>query len=208
MKRKQRSSVAAANADHGSDADEPSQTPLPLESFSGDACAALTARYGRSAASQHRHLLASAAAIRSILLDDGLPLTPASYLPAAVSALRAAGSADPAATAALASLLVILLPHIPSSPSSLPPDAASESASALAAFLSSPDASRLPTGTVRSVVKSLGHLTLHLDAAADWDAVAVPLEALLAASVDQRAKVSETASSLVVPGITELAIDI
>ncbi|CAD6341712.1 unnamed protein product [Miscanthus lutarioriparius] len=197
MKRKQRASVAAANADHDSDADEPSQTPLPLESFSGDACAALTARYGRSAAPQHRHLLASAAAIRSILLDDGLPLTPASYLPAAVSALRAAGSADPAATAALASLLVILLPHIPSSPSSLPPDAASESASALAAFLSSPDASRLPTGTVRSVVKSLGHLTLHLDAAADWDAVAAPLEALLAASVDQRAKVRKCAQESV-----------
>ncbi|ONM34371.1 ARM repeat superfamily protein [Zea mays] len=197
MKRKQRALAAAANADLDSDADEPTQTTLPLESFSGDACAALTARYGRSSAPQHRHLLASAAAIRSILLDDGLPLTPASYLPAAVSALRAAGSADPAAAAALASLLVTLLPHIPSSPSPLPPDAASESASALAAFLSSPDASRLPTGTVRSVVKSLGHVTLHLDAAADWDAVAASLEALLAASVDQRAKVRKCAQESV-----------
>ncbi|CAO2195939.1 unnamed protein product [Urochloa humidicola] len=197
MKRKQRASAAAANADPDSDAEEPSQTLLPLDSFSGDACAALTARYGRSAAPQHRHLLASAAAIRSILLDDGLPLTPASYLPAAVSALRAAGAADPAAASALASLLAILLPHIPTSPSSLPPDAAAESASALAAFLSSPDASRLPTGTVRSVVKSLGHLTLHLDAAADGDAVAAPLEALLAASVDQRAKVRKCAQESV-----------
>ncbi|WVZ67356.1 hypothetical protein U9M48_016444 [Paspalum notatum var. saurae] len=195
MKRKQRASAAAA--DPGSDAEEPSQAPLPLESFSGDACAALTARYGRSAAPQHRHLLATAAAIRSILLDDGLPLTPASYLPAAVSSLSAAGPADPAAASALASLLAILLPHVPSSPSSLPPHAASESASALAAFLSSPDASRLPTGTVRSVVKSLGHLTLHLDAAADWDAVAAPLEALFAASVDQRPKVRKCAQESV-----------
>ncbi|KAL6616735.1 hypothetical protein ACP70R_039005 [Stipagrostis hirtigluma subsp. patula] len=193
MKRKQRASAAAADAD----ADEPSQAPLPIESFSGDVCAALTARYGRSAAPQHRHLLASAAAIRSILVDDGLPLTPAAYLPAAVSALQAAGPADPAASSALASLLVILLPHIPSSPSSLSPAAASESASALAAFLASPDASKLPTGTVRSVVKSLGHLTLHLDAAADWGAAAAPLEALFAASVDQRAKVRKCAQESV-----------
>ncbi|KAL6878309.1 hypothetical protein ACP4OV_012479 [Aristida adscensionis] len=195
MKRKQRPSAAAAAADV--DADEPTQAPLPLDSFSGDVCAALTARYGRSAAPQHRHLLASAAAIRSILVDDGLSLTPASYLPAAVSALQAAGAADPGAASALASLLAILLPHIPSSPSSLPPAAASESASALAAFLSSPDASKLPTGTVRSVVKSLGHLTLHLDAAGDWGAVAAPLEALLAASVDQRPKVRKCAQECV-----------
>jgi ribosomal RNA-processing protein 12 len=181
MKRKQRD-PAAADA-------EPSQPSLPLDSFSGDVCAALTARYGRSAAPQHRHLLASAAAIQSILLDGGgpLPPTPASYIPAAVSALRSAGSAaDADAAAALASLLVILLPHIPS----LPPAAASESASALAAFLSGPYASRLPTGTLRSVVKSLGHLALHLDPAADWDALVPPLEALIAASVDHRAKVT------------------
>uniref|UniRef100_A0A0E0JTU2 Uncharacterized protein n=1 Tax=Oryza punctata TaxID=4537 RepID=A0A0E0JTU2_ORYPU len=196
MKRKQKASAAAAAANEF-DADEPSQAPLPLEAFSGDVCAALTARYGRSTAPQHRHLLASAAAIRSILVDDGLPVTPASYLPAAISALQAAGLADPAAASALASLLAILLPHIPSSPSSLPPASASESASALAVFLSSPDASQLPTGTVRSVVKSLGHLALHVDAAADWDSVASSLEALLAASVDQRAKVRRCAQESV-----------
>lgn len=50
---------------------------------------------------------------------------------------------------------------------------------------------------MRSVVKSLGHLTLHLDAAADWDAVAASLEALLAASVDQRAKVRKCAQESV-----------
>uniref|UniRef100_A0A0D9YK80 Uncharacterized protein n=1 Tax=Oryza glumipatula TaxID=40148 RepID=A0A0D9YK80_9ORYZ len=195
MKRKQK--PAAADAAAEVDADEPSQAPLPLEAFSGDVCAALTARYGRSTAPQHRHLLASAAAIRSILVDDGLPVTPASYLPAAISALQAAGSADPTAASALASLLVILLPNIPSSPSSLPPASASESASALAVFLSSPDASQLPTGTVRSVVKSLGHLAFHVDAAADWGSVASPLEALLAASVDQRAKVRRCAQESV-----------
>lgn len=50
---------------------------------------------------------------------------------------------------------------------------------------------------MRSVVKSLGHLALHLDAAADWGAVAAPLEALLAASVDQRAKVRRCAQESV-----------
>ncbi|KAF0893655.1 hypothetical protein E2562_028062 [Oryza meyeriana var. granulata] len=194
MKRRQKASAAAA-ADF--DSDEPSPAPLLLEAFSGDVCAALTARYGRSTAPQHRHLLASAAAIRSILVDDGLPVTPESYLPAAISALRAAGPADPAAASALASLLAILLPHIPSSPSSLPPASASESASALAVFLSSPGASKLSTGTVRSVVKSLGHLVLHVDAAADWGAVVSPLEALLAASIDQRAKVRRCAQESV-----------
>nr|XP_020153571.1 ribosomal RNA-processing protein 12 [Aegilops tauschii subsp. strangulata] len=187
MKRKQ--SAAAAEVD----ADEPSQAPLPLDDYSGDVCAALTARYGRSASAQHRHLLATAAAIGSILTDDGHPLTAESYLPAVVSALRAAGPSDPAAAAALASLLVILIPHI----SSLPPASASEPASSLAAFLASPEASKLPTGTVRSVVKSLGQLALHLDAAADWGAVAAPLEALLAASVDQRAKVRRCAQESV-----------
>ncbi|KAF7026156.1 hypothetical protein CFC21_038283 [Triticum aestivum] len=189
MKRKQSAAAAAAEVD----ADEPSQAPLPLDDYSGDVCAALTARYGRSASAQHRHLLATAAAIGSILTDDGRPLTAESYLPAVVSALRAAGPSDPAAAAALASLLVILIPHI----SSLPPASASEPASSLAAFLASPDASKLPTGTVRSVVKSLGQLALHLDAAADWGAVAAPLEALLAASVDQRAKVRRCAQESV-----------
>ena len=184
MKRKQRA-PAAAGAAAEVDADEPSQAPLPLDDYSGDVSAALTARYGRSASAQHRHLLATAVAIGSILADGGHPLTAEAYLPAVISALRAAGPSDPAAASALASLLVILTPHI----SSLPPAGASESASSLAAFLASPDASKLPTGTVRSVVKSLGHLSLHLDAAADWGAVAAPLEALLAASVDQRAKV-------------------
>uniref|UniRef100_A0ACD5WMY4 Uncharacterized protein n=1 Tax=Avena sativa TaxID=4498 RepID=A0ACD5WMY4_AVESA len=192
MKRKQRAPAAAAAAAE-IDADEPSQAPLPLDDYSGDVCAALTARYGRSTSAQHRHLLATAAAIGSILADGGQPLTAESYLPAVVSALRAAGPSDPAAASALASLLVILIPHI----SSLPPASASESASSLAAFLASPDASKLPTGTVRSVVKSLGHLALLLDAAADWDAVAVPLEALLAASVDQRAKVRRCAQESV-----------
>ncbi|KAM0907529.1 hypothetical protein ACQ4PT_016048 [Festuca glaucescens] len=192
MKRKQRTSAAATAATEV-DADEPSQALLPLDDYSGDVCAALTARYGRSASAQHRHLLATAAAIGSILADDGHSLTAESYLPAVVSALRAAGPSDPAAASALASLLVILIPHI----SSLPPASASESASSLADFLASPDASKLPTGTVRSVVKSLGHLALLLEAAADCGAVAAPLEALLAASVDQRAKVRRCAQESV-----------
>ncbi|KAI4963551.1 hypothetical protein ZWY2020_011389 [Hordeum vulgare] len=119
-------------------------------------------------------------------------LTAESYHPADVSALGADVPSHSAAAAALASLLVILIPHI----SSLPPASASEPASSLAAFLASPDASKLPTGTVRSVVKSLGQLALHLDAAADWGAVAAPLEALLA-SVDQRAKVRRCAQESV-----------
>jgi ribosomal RNA-processing protein 12 len=87
--------------------------------------------------------------------NNPLPLTPTSYVPIIVSAIQVAASA----AVALTSLLVILLPHI----LSLQPMATSEFAWALATFLSCPDASWLPTGTLHSVVKSLSHLALHLD---------------------------------------------
>jgi ribosomal RNA-processing protein 12 len=95
-----------------------------------------------------------------------------------VSVLRAADVTDPDAASSLASLLIILLPYIPFSLSTLQPVVASKSASSLTAFLTSPDASQLPTDTLRSVVKSLSHLALLLDPTVVWDAVVVPLEAL------------------------------
>lgn len=57
---------------------------LPSLDPSDDMCEALMRRYGKSASPQHRHLCAFAAAMRSILLEEGLPLTPPAYLAAAV----------------------------------------------------------------------------------------------------------------------------
>nr|CAD1828288.1 unnamed protein product [Ananas comosus var. bracteatus] len=59
---------------------------------SGDVCGALMGRYAKSSAPQHRHLCASAAAMRAILQEEGLPLTPSAYFAAAITALRDSSS--------------------------------------------------------------------------------------------------------------------
>ncbi|XP_008809560.2 RRP12-like protein isoform X1 [Phoenix dactylifera] len=154
-----------------------------------DICQALMDRYAKSSAPQHRHLCASAAAMRSILQEEGLPLTPPAYFAAAFTAVRDSARADTSATAALASFLSILLPLLPAG--SLPPTKAKDAAFVLAAFLRDPP-SGLATGTARSLVKSLGLLVLRVDLE-DWGAVELPLETLLAFAVDRRPKVRRCA---------------
>ncbi|XP_010927011.1 uncharacterized protein [Elaeis guineensis] len=154
-----------------------------------DICQALMDRYAKSSAPQHRHLCASAAAMRSILQEEGLPLTPPAYFAAAITAVRDSARADPSATAALASFLSILLPLVPAG--SLPLSKAKDAAFVLAAFLRDPP-SGMATGTARSLVKSLGLLVLRVDLE-DWGAVELPLETLLAFAVDRRPKVRRCA---------------
>ncbi|KAG1331802.1 RRP12-like protein [Cocos nucifera] len=154
-----------------------------------DICQALMDRYAKSSAPQHRHLCASTAAMRSILQEEGLPLTPPAYFAAAITAVRDSARADPSATAALASFLSILLPLVPIG--SLPPPKAKDAAFVLSAFLRNPP-SGMATGTARSLVKSLGLLVLRVDLG-DWGAVELPLEILLACAVDRRPKVRRCA---------------
>ena len=59
-----------------------------------DICKTLLDRYAKSSAPQHCHLCASACAMRSILTDEGLPLTPAAYFAAVLTAIRDADHAD------------------------------------------------------------------------------------------------------------------
>lgn len=157
---------------------------------SGDVCGALMGRYAKSSAPQHRHLCASAAAMRAILQEEGLPLTPSAYFAAAITALRDSSSAhDPDAASALAAFLSILLPLLPAP--SLPPPKAKDAAFVLAGFLRSSVPGGAATGTVRSIVKSLGFVALLLDFE-DWEAVELPLETFLLLSVDRRPKVSSS----------------
>ncbi|KAL3715794.1 hypothetical protein ACJRO7_007529 [Eucalyptus globulus] len=79
-----------------------------------DVCQQLMDRYAKSSAPQHRHLLATAAAMRAILDAESLPLTPASYFGAAMSAVETTSSLqalDSTEVAALMSFLVIVLPR-------------------------------------------------------------------------------------------------
>ncbi|XP_042481656.1 RRP12-like protein isoform X2 [Macadamia integrifolia] len=155
-----------------------------------DICQRLMERYGKSSASQHRHLCASAAAMKAIIQEEGLPLTPSAYFAAAISSINdAAETSDSNATVALSSFLSILLPVVP--PQSLPPSKAIDAVSVLVKVLNGPPEA-VSTAIARSLIKSLGFLLLLCDVE-DWGAVKVPFETLLNFSVDKRPKVRRCA---------------
>ncbi|PKU65028.1 hypothetical protein MA16_Dca004643 [Dendrobium catenatum] len=157
----------------------------------GDVCRVLMERYARSSAQQHRHLCATAAAMQSILSEEGLPLTPPAYFAAAITALRDADRWDREGVAALSAFLAIVLPLLPSE--SLPKPRAKDAAFVIVSFLRDPSAG-LSTGTLRSMVKSLGLVALRLDLE-DWSSIELPLETLLLFAVDKRPKVRRCAQS-------------
>ncbi|XP_074576063.1 uncharacterized protein LOC141832455 [Curcuma longa] len=175
-------------AEEGGEEEESSQPALRLAPGS-DVCTALMDRYGKSSAPQHRHLCASAAAIRSILQEEGLPLAPTPYFAAVITAMRDADASDHGAVATLSAFLAILLPFVPSE--SLPPHKAKDAAGVLSARLQD-SAAELPTGAVRSIVKSLGVLVLRMDLE-DWISFKLPLQVLVALTVDKRPKVRRSA---------------
>ncbi|KAJ8509793.1 hypothetical protein OPV22_000227 [Ensete ventricosum] len=180
--------VPQGDGDEEGEEDEISQPVLDLGRGS-DVCKALMDRYAKSSAPQHRHLCASAAAMRSILQEEGLPLTPPGYFAAVITAIRDADTADHDAISALSAFLAILLPVAPAR--SLTPKMVKDAVLVLATFLRDPP-SRLPTGAVRSMVKSLGGLVLRLDLE-DWNEVKLPMEVLLSFTVDKRPKVRRCA---------------
>lgn len=96
---------------------------------------------------------------------------------------------DPSAASAIASFLSILLPLI--QVGELSTAKAKDTISILAEFLKENNA--LPTGTVRSIVRVLGLLVLSAEL--DWEALELPLDTLLAFSVDKRPKVLNQALS-------------
>ncbi|XP_077241688.1 ARM repeat superfamily protein [Tasmannia lanceolata] len=171
------------------DEEEEEAEEIPLNG-DPDLCNRIMDRYKKSSAPQHRHLCASAAAMRSILQEENLPLTPPAYFAATISAINETlETLDPNAMTSLSSFLSILLPLVPSQ--SLPPSKASDAMEILVSFLQRPHGT-LATSTVRSIVKSLG-LLVPFCGVEDWSAVKLPLKTLLAFSVDRRPKVRKCA---------------
>ncbi|KAL3715813.1 hypothetical protein ACJRO7_007548 [Eucalyptus globulus] len=139
-----------------------------------DVCQQLMDRYAKSSAPQHRHLLATAATMSAILNVESLPLTPASYFGAAMSAVETTSSLqalDSTEVAALMSFLVIVLPAVP--PQGIAPAREREAAEVLAR-----EEEKLAVSSVRSAVKCLGVLLGFCDLE-DWNSVKFGLKTLL-----------------------------
>ncbi|XP_024027240.1 RRP12-like protein isoform X3 [Morus notabilis] len=146
-------------------------------------------RYSKSAAPQHRHLLGTAAAMRSLLAAESLPLTPPAYFAAVISAVDEAASSpqplDLTAVAALLSFLAIVLPLAP--PRGIDAAKASEAVKVLVRLLER-EKEGLAVATVRAGVKCLGVLVGFCDLE-DWNSVKLGFETLIKFSVDRRPKV-------------------
>ena len=153
-----------------------------------DLCQQLMDRYANSVAPQHRHLLATAAAMRSILTAESLPLTPPAYFASAISSLDSASASetvDSTAVSALLSFMAIDLPLVP--PAGIVPTKASE-AIALLVKVVERVGEGLAVSSVRAAVKCLGILLGFCDLE-DWNSVGLGFETLLKFSIDKRPKV-------------------
>ncbi|XP_023521029.1 RRP12-like protein [Cucurbita pepo subsp. pepo] len=170
-------------------------------SDASDICAQLMERYSKSSAPQHSHLLASAVAMRSILESESLPLTPAGYFAAAISAIDNASVSDAldlTALSALLSFLAITLPLVP--PTGISASNASEAVGVLVVLLGKKS---LTVSTVRAAVKCLGIL-LGFCNLEDWGSVQLGFDTLLKFSVDRRPKVRRCAQDSLITFLNSL----
>ncbi|KAL1330444.1 hypothetical protein AAHE18_12G110300 [Arachis hypogaea] len=162
----------------------------PLTKDGSDLCQQLMDRYANSSAPQHRHLVATAAALRSNLNAESLPLTPPAYFAAAISELvddLAAEALDPTALSALLSFMAIGLPLVPQGGIAAPK--ACDAAAILVALLDREgDGKGLGMSTIRAAVKCLGVLIGFCDLE-NWDSIKLGFETLLKFAVDKRPKV-------------------
>ncbi|KAJ8755545.1 hypothetical protein K2173_022124 [Erythroxylum novogranatense] len=167
----------------------PTVPAVPPFKDDADICQQLMSRYSTSTAPQHRHLLATAAAIRSILTAESLPLTPPAYFAAAIDNLSNSKSLDSTAVAALLSLFSIVLPLIQEK--SINEEKASEAVGVLVGMLEAREG--LAVGTLSGAVKCLGVLLVRFCDLEVWDSVKLGFETLLKFSVDKRPKVRKSA---------------
>lgn len=163
-----------------------------------DICQQLLQRYSKSSAPQHRHLCAIAAATRSIIQSESLPVTPFSYFAATISTIsNSQDSLDPQALSALSSFLSIVLPLVPHE--AVSSDKAAEAIGVLVGLLEKQPLDSegvLGTSTVRAFVKCLGILVGFCDKD-DWDSVKVGFETLVKFSIDKRPKVRKCAQDCI-----------
>lgn len=169
--------------------EEPEPEPESEIPFKDDTeiCQQLMSRYSTSTAPHHRHLLATAAAIRSILAAESLPLTYPAYFAGAIHNLSNYKSLDSTAVSALLSFVSILAPLIPEK--EIKGDKAKEAVGVLVEVVGAERRGGLGVATVGGVVKCLGVLILGFCDLEDWGSIKEGFETLLKFSVDKRPKV-------------------
>ena len=174
------------NAMEEDDNTEEEQLADAIFTEKSDICQSLMNRYAKSSAPQHRHLIATAAAVRSIITAEALPLTPLSYFAAVVTTIvNSSETLDSTGIAALSTLLSMVLPAVPAQAITHPK--AVEAVSILVELLRS-RGEGMAASSLRAVVKCLGVLVGFCDLE-DWDSVSLGFETLLKFSVDKRPKV-------------------
>ncbi|KAM7500162.1 hypothetical protein LguiA_024576 [Lonicera macranthoides] len=157
-----------------------------------DICQQLLDRYGKSSAPQHRHLIATAAATKSIIESESLPLTPLSYFAATIDAIfDTSKTLDNNAVSALSAFLSIVLPLVPEK--AIAPAKAAYAVGVMAEMLERSS----EAVSVRAVVKCIGVLVGFCDLE-DWGSVKLGFETLLNFSIDKRPKVRKGAQDCVV----------
>lgn len=175
-------------------------TSSKLLTPNSDVYSALTNRYSKSKLPQHKHLIATASALKSILISESLPLTPPGYFAAAISAFDNSDKSDTDSIAVISSFLSILLSV---EGLEIGKCKAKDAAFVVAEFLMEGNhCSRLSVGSVRSLVNCLGLLLFKVDLN-DWSAVEKPLEVLVAYAIDKRPKVRKCAQV----GVEKLFVD-
>ncbi|KAJ0239610.1 ARM repeat superfamily protein [Hirschfeldia incana] len=155
-----------------------------------DICQQLMDRYAKSSASQHRHLVATAAAMRSILTSESLPPSPPAYFAAAISSLDTSTAADPMAVSALLTFLSIVVPLVPQGGVSAP--MAREAVSVLVRPIDG-EGEKLGVASLRAGVKCIGTLLVGFCDLDDWESIRIGFGSILKFSIDKRPKVRRCA---------------
>ncbi|CAH8360111.1 unnamed protein product [Eruca vesicaria subsp. sativa] len=181
--------MAAVEAEHHQNrADETDQ--ISLKDGDSDICQQLMDRYSKSSASQHRHLVATAAAMRSILTSESLPPSPPAYFAAAISSLDSSTAEDPVAVSALLTFLSIVVPLVPSG--GVSGAMGCEAVGVLVRCVDG-EGEKLGVASLRAGVKCVGSLLVGFCDLDDWESVKLGFGSILKFSIDKRPKVRRCA---------------
>ncbi|XP_009137134.1 RRP12-like protein isoform X1 [Brassica rapa] len=180
--------MAAVEAEHQNRADETDE--ISFKDGDSDICQQLMDRYAKSSASQHRHLVATAAAMRSILTSESLPPSPSAYFAAAISSLDSSTADDPMAVSALLTFLSIVVPLVPDG--GISATMAREAVGVLVKPIDG-EGEKLGVASLRAGVKCIGTLLVGFCDVDDWGSIRIGFGSLLKFSIDKRPKVRRCA---------------
>ncbi|XP_010448691.1 PREDICTED: RRP12-like protein [Camelina sativa] len=174
----------AASEDRADENDE-----ISFKDGNTDISQQLMDRYGKSSASQHRHLVATAVAMRSILTSESLPPSPPAFFAAAISSVDSS-TEDPMAVSALLTFLSIVLPLVPSGEIS-----ATMARDAVAVLVNPIDGGvdKLGVASLRAGVKCIGTLLIGFCDLDHWESLQIGFGLLLKFAIDKRPKVRRCA---------------